>query len=32
MYGIHRSYRVYFGSMAASLQPQPMVRAAHAGA
>jgi hypothetical protein len=32
MYGIHRSYRMYFGRMAESLGPQPMVRAAGAGA
>lgn len=31
MYGVHRSYRTYFGGMAA-LQPVPMVRAARAGA
>jgi hypothetical protein len=32
MYGIHRSYRVYFSQMAESLRPQPMIRAARAGA
>jgi hypothetical protein len=32
MYGVHRSYRTYFGGMAAALQPQPMVRTARAGA
>jgi hypothetical protein len=32
MYGIHRSYRMYFSQMSESLQPQPMVRAAGAGA
>jgi hypothetical protein len=32
MYGIHRSYRLYFGQFAESVQPQPMARAAGAGA
>lgn len=32
MYGIYRSYRLYFNQMSASLSPQPMVRAAGAGA
>jgi hypothetical protein len=32
MYGIHRSYRLYFGRMAETLRPEPMVRAARAGA
>lgn len=32
MYGIHRSYRMYFSQIAESLHPQPMVRAAGAGA
>jgi hypothetical protein len=32
MYGIHRSYKLYFSQFAESLQPQPMVRAAGAGA
>jgi hypothetical protein len=32
MYGIHRSYKLYFGRFAESLEPQPMVRAAGAGA
>jgi hypothetical protein len=32
MYGIHRSYKLYFNQFAESLQPQPMVRAAGAGA
>jgi hypothetical protein len=32
MYGIHRSYRVYFGHMAETLRPEPLVRSASAGA
>lgn len=32
MYGIYRSYRVYFSQMSANLSAQPMVRAAGAGA
>jgi hypothetical protein len=32
MYGIHRSYQMYFGKAAEALSPQPMVRAATAGA
>jgi hypothetical protein len=32
MYVIHRSYRLYFGRMAAALHPQVMSRAASAGA
>jgi hypothetical protein len=32
MYGIHRSYRLYFGGMAETSRPEPMVRAARAGA
>ena len=32
MYGIHRSYRMYFGGMAETSRPEPMVRAARAGA
>lgn len=32
MYGIYRSYRVYFSQMAESMRPEPMVRAAGAGA
>jgi hypothetical protein len=32
MYGIHRSYRVYFGRLAETLQPQVLVKAARAGA
>jgi len=32
MYGIHRSYRVYFGRMAETLRPEPLVRSASAGA
>jgi len=32
MYGIHRSYRMYFSQMAESLRPQPAARAAGAGA
>jgi hypothetical protein len=32
MYGIHRSYRVYFGRMAETLHPQVLVKAAGAGA
>ena len=32
MYGIHRSYRMYFGRMAENSQPQVMVRSAGAGA
>lgn len=32
MYGIYRSYRVYFTQMSESLRPEPMVRAAGAGA
>ncbi len=32
MYGIHRSYRLYFGRMAESLRTQPLVKAAGAGA
>jgi len=32
MYGIHRSYRVYFSHMAESIRPETMVRAAGAGA
>ncbi len=32
MYGIHRSYRLYFGRMAESLRPEAMVKAMRAGA
>jgi hypothetical protein len=32
MYGIHRSYRLYFGEMAETLRQEVMVRAAGAGA
>jgi hypothetical protein len=32
MYGIHRSYHLYFARIAESLQPEMMVRAARAGA
>jgi len=32
MYGIHRSYRMYFGRMAETLHPETLVRAARAGA
>ncbi len=32
MYGVHRSYQLYFGQMAANLRPEVMVRAAAAGA
>ena len=32
MYGIHRSYRVYFGGIAETQRPQPLVKAAGAGA
>jgi hypothetical protein len=32
MYGIHRSYQLYFNHFAESLTPRPMVRAAGAGA
>jgi len=32
MYGIHRSYRLYFSHMAESLHPEVLVRAAGAGA
>lgn len=32
MYGIHRSYRVYFGRMAETLRPVTLVKAAGAGA
>jgi hypothetical protein len=32
MYGIHRSYRLYFGQMAETLRPEALVRAARAGA
>ena len=32
MYGIYRSYNLYFGRMAEALRPEPMVRAARAGA
>jgi hypothetical protein len=32
MYGIHRSYRVYFGHLAEALQPAILVKAAGAGA
>jgi len=32
MYGIHRSYRVYFGRMAETVRPEVLVRAARAGA
>ena len=32
MYGIHRSYRLYFGRMAETLSPEVLVRAAGAGA
>jgi hypothetical protein len=31
MYGIHRSYQMYFGKAAEALSPRPMVRAAAAG-
>jgi hypothetical protein len=31
MYGIHQSYRLYFGSSAEALQTSPMSRAASAG-
>jgi hypothetical protein len=32
MYGIHRSYRMYFGQVAETSRPTPMARAAGAGA
>jgi hypothetical protein len=32
MYGIHRSYRLYFGRMTETLRPEGLVRAARAGA
>jgi hypothetical protein len=32
MYGIHRSYRLYFGRMAETVRTEPLVRAARAGA
>jgi len=32
MYGIHRSYRLYFGGMAEAQRPEALVRAARAGA
>jgi uncharacterized membrane protein len=32
MYGIHRSYRLYFGRMTESLRTQPLVKSAGAGA
>jgi len=32
MYGIHRSYELYFGRIAESLRPEALVRAARAGA
>jgi len=32
MYGIHRSYRVYFGRMAETVRPEVLVKAARAGA
>jgi hypothetical protein len=32
MYGIHRSYQMYFGKAVEALSPRPMVRAAAAGA
>jgi hypothetical protein len=32
MYGIHRSYRLYFGQMPETLRPEALVRAARAGA
>jgi hypothetical protein len=32
MYGIHRSYRLYFGHAAEALRPVPLARAASAGA
>ena len=32
MYGIHRSYRVYFGRLAETLRPEALVRSARAGA
>jgi len=32
MYGIHRSYRLYFGRMAETVRPEGLVRAARAGA
>jgi len=32
MYGIHRSYRLYFGRLAENLQPPVLARAAAAGA
>jgi hypothetical protein len=32
MFGIHRSYRLYFGRLAESLRPEALVRAAGAGA
>jgi len=32
MYGIHRSYRLYFSAMAESLRPEVLIRAAGAGA
>ena len=32
MYGIHRSYRVYFAEMAETLHPEPRAKAAAAGA
>jgi hypothetical protein len=32
MYGIHRSYRLYFGRMVQSLSPEPTAKAMGAGA
>ena len=32
MYGIHRSYRLYFGRMAETLRPETLVRGVSAGA
>ena len=32
MYGIHRSYALYFGRLAETLRPDVLVRAARAGA
>ncbi len=32
MFGIHRSYRLYFGRMAETLRPDPLARSASAGA
>jgi hypothetical protein len=32
MFGIHRSYRLYFGRMAETLRPESMARSASAGA